>query len=31
MAFLLTPAFAMRSVLFGVIAPYQVISLVSLR
>jgi Zn-dependent protease len=29
--FLLTPAYAMRSLLYGVIAPYQVISLVSLR
>ena len=31
MIFLLTPAFAMRSLLYGVIAPYQVISFVSLR
>jgi Zn-dependent protease len=29
--FLLTPAYAVRSLLYGVIAPYQVISLVSLR
>ena len=28
---LLTPAYAMRSVLYGFIAPYQVISYVSLR
>ena len=31
MAFLLTPAYAMRGLLYGVIAPYQVISYVSLR
>ncbi len=31
MGFLLTPAYAVRSVLFGFIAPYQVISYVSLR
>lgn len=31
MSFLLTPAYAMRSLLYNVIAPYQVISLVSLR
>jgi Zn-dependent protease len=31
MACLLTPAYAVRSLLYGVIAPYQVISLVSLR
>ena len=31
MTFLLTPAFAMRSVLFGIIAPYQVLSTMSLR
>ena len=31
MSFLLTPAFAVRSLLYGIIAPYQVISLVSLR
>lgn len=31
MLFLLTPAFAVRGLLYGVIAPYQVISFVSLR
>jgi Zn-dependent protease len=31
MAFLLTPAYAIRSLLYGVIAPYQVLSYVSLR
>jgi Zn-dependent protease len=31
MGLLLTPAYAMRSLLYGVIAPYQVLSLVSLR
>ena len=31
MAFLLTPAFAMRSLLYGIIAPYQVVTLVGLR
>ncbi len=31
MVFLLTPAYAVRSLLYGVIAPYEVISLVSLR
>ena len=31
MMFLLTPAFAVRSLLFGVIAPYQVVTVVALR
>jgi Zn-dependent protease len=31
LAFLLTPAYAMRSLLYSVVAPYQVVTLVGLR